>query len=173
MTNRYENGKIYTIRSFKTDKFYIGSSCLELCKRLYKHRSNYKDYQRNNKRYITSFEILKYDDHYIELLEEYKCQNKMELEKREGELIRLHKDNIVNKIVIGRTMKEWKKNNKEHIQEYNKIKCKEYYQQNKDILKEKQTIVIKCKCGREIQKTGKARHERGIIHKKLINENDL
>jgi hypothetical protein len=91
--NRYHSGKIYAIRSHQTDKFYIGSTCLPLYKRLYKHRNNKKAYENCGYHKITSFDILQYDDHYIELLEEFRCENKMQLEKREGELIRLHKNN--------------------------------------------------------------------------------
>jgi len=80
---RYKNGKIYTLRSNQTDKFYIGSTCLPLYKRLYKHRNNYNEYLKNNKHYLTSFEIIKLKDCYIELLEDFPCNNKNELEKRE------------------------------------------------------------------------------------------
>ena len=38
----YKNGKIYTIRSFQTDKYYIGSTCTMLSKRFSNHKSNYK-----------------------------------------------------------------------------------------------------------------------------------
>lgn len=48
--NKYLNGKIYTIRSHQTDKFYIGSTCSPLHKRLFKHRSNKRDF--DNKRPI-------------------------------------------------------------------------------------------------------------------------
>ena len=41
-TNKYQNGKIYTIRHPETDKFYIGSSTQSLSKRLAKHKGNYK-----------------------------------------------------------------------------------------------------------------------------------
>lgn len=131
---RYKNGKIYTIRSNQTDKFYLGSTCLELYKRLYSHRANYKAYQKdNNKNYITSFKILQYEDHYIELLEEFPCNNKMELEKREGELIRQHLDNLVNKNINRRTFKEYKEDNKNKIKEQNK----KYRQDNKDKINKK------------------------------------
>ncbi len=62
----YQNGKIYTIRSFQTEKYYIGSTNHKtLSQRLSKHRSKYKSWLRNNDMdYTTSFEILKYDDCY-------------------------------------------------------------------------------------------------------------
>ena len=84
----YKNGKIYTSRSHQTDKFYIGSTCSTLIKRLSQHKSKWND--------TTAKEILTYQDYYIELLELYPCNSKMELNKREGELIRLHKNMCVN-----------------------------------------------------------------------------
>jgi len=125
----YQKGQIYTIRSYQTDKYYIGSSCSPLSKRLYEHKISYK----NNKTYITCFEILKFDDAYIELLETFPCNSKAELTKREGELIREHKDNIVNKRIEGRTDAEYKKDNKEEIKE----KAKKYREINKNKIKQK------------------------------------
>ena len=98
----YQNGKIYAIRSFATDKYYIGSTCNPLHKRLYQHKSD-KNSAKN--RYRTSFEIVKYDDCYIELLEEFSCENKNQLQKREGELIRESKSDVVNIVIPLRTDK--------------------------------------------------------------------
>jgi hypothetical protein len=77
--NRYENGKIYSIRSNQCNEYYIGSTCLTLSKRLYKHKDMFNQWKKNNKTYVSSYEILKFDDVYIELIEEFKCNNKMEL----------------------------------------------------------------------------------------------
>jgi hypothetical protein len=61
------------------------------------HRSNYKAWCKDNTcSYTSSFEILKYDDAYIELLEECPCENSAQLHKKEGEYIRLHIDVCVN-----------------------------------------------------------------------------
>jgi hypothetical protein len=45
----------------------------------------------------------KYDDVRIELIEEFPCENKMELNKREGHYIRTL--DCVNKVIPGRTQK--------------------------------------------------------------------
>ena len=113
----YKNGKIYTIRSYQTELIYIGSTCSPLSKRLSQHRKNYKKFLNGKYNNITSFEILKYGDAYIELLEEYPCENKMMLEKREGELIR--NNECVNKYIAGRTGDEWYADNKEKVKERN------------------------------------------------------
>jgi hypothetical protein len=133
----YKNGKIYTIRSHQTDQIYIGSTTQPLSKRLYEHRKKYKKYITGEHYYISSFDILQYEDAYIELLEEYPCENKMMLEKREGELMR--DNNCVNKYIAGRTRKEYYQDNKDKIKEYyqdNKDKIKEYTEENKDKINE-------------------------------------
>ena len=113
----FENGKIYTIRSSMTDKYYIGSTNQKtLAQRLGKHRSNYNDYLKDNtKSYVTSYEILQYDDHYIELLELCPCNTKDELRQREGQLQRQYKNEMVNKVISCRTVIERLKDNKEQI----------------------------------------------------------
>ena len=84
----FDKGKIYSIRSNQTGKVYIGSTYNELPKRLHQHRKEYKCYLRGKKSYITSYEIIKYDDHYIELVENYSCKDRNELMRREGEIMR-------------------------------------------------------------------------------------
>ena len=79
----YANGKIYKIVSTQLDKVYIGSTSLELKKRLIKHRNNYKKYIREGCNYASSFEILKYEDAQIILIEDYPCTTKKELFNRE------------------------------------------------------------------------------------------
>ena len=74
----YKNGKIYVIRSYKTDKIYVGASCSPLYKRFYKHKQDYKRWLKTNKKYISSYEILKYGDAYIELYEKYPASFKNE-----------------------------------------------------------------------------------------------
>jgi hypothetical protein len=129
VSNPYRNGKIYTIRSYQTDRFYIGSTCNSLSKRLHGHRGNYNKYKNGKQNYMTSYEIMQYDDNYIELLELCPCSSNMELHRREGELIRQH-DNCVNKVIAGRTHKEYYEENKEHLSSLHK----EYYERNKERL---------------------------------------
>ena len=127
----YKNGKIYTIRSHQTDKIYIGSTTQPLSKRLSCHKGQYKSYLNGKKKYITSLEIIKYGDAYIELLEKYPCDNKMMLHKREGECIR-NEPNCVNKFVPGRTTKQYREEHKDLNNTYNHS----YYKDNRDKIKE-------------------------------------
>jgi hypothetical protein len=127
----YRNAKIYCIRSHQTDMVYVGSTCVGLSQRMAGHRCNYKRYKNGKGRNTTSFEILKYNNAYIELIENCPCDSKEELLKKEGEYIRSM--NCVNKVVAGRTMKEYYQEHKEAIAQ----KQKQYYDNNKKIIAQK------------------------------------
>ena len=140
--NKYNNSMIYSIRSPHTDKFYIGSTTQSLCKRFANHKSCYNAYVNNIKNYVTSYKIIELGDSYIELLERFDCENKNELERREGELIRLHKDLCINKIIVGRTPKQYQLDNADKIKQYDKQykldnvdKIKQYKLDNNDKIK--------------------------------------
>ena len=59
----------------------------------------------------------------IELLEDYPCENKEQLLKREGYYIQ--NNDCVNRCVAGRTINEWKEDNKENYQHMRGILGKE------------------------------------------------
>ena len=170
----YQNGKIYCIRSHQTDDIYIGSTTQKLCVRMAGHRKDYKRFINNKTHYYTSFDLCKYDDAYIELLEEYKCNNKEELEKREGEIIRSM--DCINKLVVGRTKQEYDKEyykiNKKKLKEYQKTYKlnPENMKKIKECKKEYNKIKITCCCGSIILKCQKLRHEKSQKHIKLMEE---
>jgi hypothetical protein len=111
--NKYQNGKIYAIKSPNTDKIYIGSTTQKyLSSRLTQHKCV--------KSNISSKEIINCGDAYIELIEMYPCNNIMELNKREGEIFNLY-NNKVNKTQAGRTQKECKRI--QYIKNSYKINC--------------------------------------------------
>jgi hypothetical protein len=130
----YSNGKIYSVRFYDNDKLiYIGSTIQTLAKRFGKHKNLLKcslyQYIQNN--YNGEFKCC-----YIELLEYYKCNDKNELNKKEGETIRQYiADNnyiVINKNIAGRDNKEYYQDNADKIKE----KTKQYYQDNADKIKE-------------------------------------
>ena len=92
--NKYYDSKIYVIKSPNTDKIYIGSTIQSLKKRFGDHYSFYN----NNTNNTSSKEIIKCNDAYIELLEQYKCNNEYELRLRENYYIKINKNNCVNLI---------------------------------------------------------------------------
>ena len=70
------------------------------------------------------------EDWYIELYEEFSCENKEQLNKREGQIIR--EIGTLNKLIAGRTQKEYVEDNKEIISEQRK----KYKEKNKEIISE-------------------------------------
>ena len=165
--NKYAKAIIYAVRSPNINKFYIGSTICSVKKRFIQHKSKIN---------LTKCKIIiDAGESYIEILEQYPCNNKKELEKREGELIRLHKDNIVNYIIVGRTYNQYYKDNKDKKKEYalnNKDKLdeyrKQYKQDNKDIIKQRKAAKINCECGSMICKSDKAKHNKTLKHLKYM-----
>jgi hypothetical protein len=138
MPVNYGNGKIYKITSPSCDLVYIGSTTQPLCVRLSKHKDNYKQFQKGQCRNVSSFEIIKYRDAVITLIEAIPCNSKEELFRAERRYI--EQTNCVNKyrpIVSKEEMllekKEYYQANADQLKE----KKKEYYQANAYQLKEK------------------------------------
>jgi hypothetical protein len=130
----YSKGKMYSIRFYDNDKLiYIGSTIQTLSKRYGSHKLNFECslYQYIQENYNGDFKCC-----YIELLEPFECNNKNELDKKEGELIRNFKaDNnyiVINRKISGRDKKEYYQDNADKIKEQKK----EYYQENADKIKE-------------------------------------
>jgi len=187
----YQNGQIYAIRSYQTDMIYIGSTCTLLSKRLYHHKIEYM----LQRKYYSSFEILKYDDAYIELLEDYPCKSKKELERREGQLIRENRELCVNCQMVGRTKKQWREDNSATIKQKKKVyyqkntekikQCRQeyyqkntekikqciqkYYKKNKKRLRERQPSNHLCECGKYYTLYQKARHMKSNHHKQELD----
>lgn len=175
----YSEGKIYSIRTHQTDEIYYGSTTQPLSYRFNDHKSNYKRYLKYETNYVSSFEVLKYNDAYIELVENYPCENREQLSKREGEIIRSNE--CVNKRIEGRTLEEWHTDNMETTKE----RIKNYYNKNRDKILQYQTKYREtkgdkiearqktkkvCECGTEVSKRHFSRHLQSIHHKEYINK---
>jgi len=155
----YQKGKIYTIRN-KNDinLIYVGSTCNKyLCNRFSNHKSNSKTAPNNSfYKHITDW-----NDWYIELYENFPCNDKNELTKREGEVIReigtLNAKNAGLNLppIINGCRKEYTK-------EYNKVRDKT----NK---KELEKSKIKCPlCDLEITRYKLKRHQAGRNCKNIV-----
>jgi hypothetical protein len=175
----YSKGKIYSIRSFQTDDIYIGSTTQTLAQRLGKHRTKYKLYLKGKYHYVTSFELLKYDDYYIELITLYPCSCKAELEAEEGHYIRDW--DCVNKTIPGRTQKQYYIDNRDKKLEYHKQRYinnreqineqnKQYRIDNREKINEQKKQKITCICSCNITKDNIRRHQKSKKHKKLMSE---
>jgi hypothetical protein len=118
-TNKYQRGKIYTIRSHLTEQIYIGSTCEPtLAKRMSGHRGSFKQFQQTGDLPKSSHIIIQFGDAYIELLENFSCNTRDELHRREGHHIR--NNNCVNKVIAGRTHQEYIIDNSVRIKAYSK-----------------------------------------------------
>jgi hypothetical protein len=103
--SNYKEAKIYAIRSPNTKYYYIGSTTEKyLSQRLMRHNSDYIAYMNatNGKGFVYSFYVLEQGDAYIELIENFKCDDKHELKAREGHFIREGKEFVCNKYEAGR-----------------------------------------------------------------------
>ena len=188
MENKYSRGKIYLIRNKNNEELiYVGSSIeIYLSKRFNKHKYqnccslyNYINNPENN---------TNWDDWYIELYEEFPCENKLQLCKRENEIIRekatinkigfrteemkkekdkqyrdTHKEKIkeINKIYV--------ENNKDKINEKHKQYQQKYYQNNKNEILKKLKEKIICNCGCKVLKCNLKKHQQTLKHINLIN----
>lgn len=157
----YSEGKIYAIRSNQTDRVYVGSTTQPLAKRFYEHKTTYQAYINNQKIYVSSFEMFKYDDCYIELIRKYPCESREELAREEGKTIR--EMNCVNKKIAGRTLKEYFEDNREEFNE----RMKEYYKdpEKREMQKKSTSEVIICNtCNCEMIKSSWLKHCKSIKH---------
>ena len=126
----YKNGKIYQILNNVNDDVYVGSTTQLLCKRFYCHKSQSDSLFRKYKLHELMRTIGK-NNCYIELIENYPCNAKEELLAREGHYIRERA--TLNQQIAGRTRKERREVNAEHIKEKQRI----YDEGRKELVKEK------------------------------------
>jgi hypothetical protein len=123
----YSQCKTYVIKFYDDDKLiYIGSTTQSLQKRLCSHK---KDFKCSLYKYIFDNYNGDFKCCFIELHQNQSCNDKTELDKIEGELIKQFKAddnfNVINKNIAGRTPKQ------RYIDNIDRIK--QYYQNNADI----------------------------------------
>jgi hypothetical protein len=135
-----------------------------------------------------AFRELGEDKFYIELVENFPCENMEQLLAREGHYIRqLNSYNDgYNMNIAGRTYEQYCIDNRGHIlqrmknyREQNKDKRREYKEQNKDIIRQKNKeydeknkekislrkgAKITCECGCEISRSSKIKHIKSQKH---------
>lgn len=183
----YKNGKIYKIVSDLTDKIYIGSTTQPLSKRLCAHKSKCKKYLKGKQHLVTSFDIIKFGDAQIFLIENYPCNDKNELHARERFHIEQNKDIVVNKCIPSRTQKEYYRENRQKKLEYAKgyhennltkdnEYRKNYYEENKAKLIQQvmnnpnRYIKHHCECGGTYMAKHKSQHFKTTQHRVNLEE---
>ena len=127
MSDKYKNGKIYTIRCKNDNTFiYAGSTVQPLFKRWHQHKKILNNEKRKEYNIFLYKKIREtnLENWYIELYEEFSYESKEQLNKRRGEVIR--EIGTLNKRIEGRTQKEYREDNKEKILQ----SMKEYREKN-------------------------------------------
>ena len=163
-------GIVYKLRC-KDDnvkEFYIGSS-MNIKDRMIKHKSscdNPKDKAYNYKVYIFIRANGGYQNWNYDILEECEVEDKDDLVFNYERKYILELDPQLNMIIVGRTIKEWCKENKEKVVGY----TKKYREKNKEIINEKQREKFNCECGGKYIRVHKLRHEKSKKHIAFINK---
>ena len=155
MECKYSRGKIYKIVDVGYSKCYYGSTTEKLHNRFSKHKNMYKQYlagKREENKTTTAcamFEEFGMENCKIELVENYPCNSKEELNAREGFYIQ--NNECVNKLVAGRTQTE-----------RNKL----YKERNYKKAKETGTTLYMCEvCNCEFQRWNRWKHFKSKKHK--------
>ena len=155
----YQKGKIYTIRNKNdTNLIYVGSTCdVYLSNRMGKHRTLSKRLPNNH--FYKNIED--WNDWYIELYENYPCNNKNELTKREGEVIR--QIGTLNMKNAGHNLTPAiKGDKKQYMKEYNKIS-------DKTKKREMEKTKVKCPlCDLEVTRYKLKRHQESRNCKNIV-----
>jgi len=131
---------------------------------------------------MSSFEVIQHGDSYIELIEDFPCERKEQLLRREGEVIRASE--CVNIRIAGRTDAEYYKDNAERYKRYrqepeNAEKIAQYQKQYRkdhvekakqysaeyrkaNAAKNKQKVV--CECGATVTRGCLTKHRKTTKH---------
>ena len=182
----YANGKIYCLRNIINNDVYVGSTTQPLSKRMVKHRCDAKHKYSNRKVHTVMFEI-GIDNFYIELLEEYPCDNVEQLNRKEGEWTR--KLGTLNSQVQGRTREEHeidtgcmakykvehrdeilmkkKEHRQKHLEREREKNNKHYHANKAEIYeraKEWKSTKHTCECGSVYTNSHKAEHIKSKKH---------
>tara|TARA_R110001599_G_scaffold195197_1_gene391527 strand:+ start:53 stop:532 length:480 start_codon:yes stop_codon:yes gene_type:complete len=143
--NKYEKSKIYKLVN-EQGMCYYGSTIHCIDKRKSKH---YCEFKSGNSNYTSKFLFENNKKVHVELVELFPCNSKEELHARE----RYHIENnpCVNKVIPGRTGKEyyqdnliykimWQADYDANHKEQIKLKGQNYYKNNKEIINLKRRI---------------------------------
>lgn len=154
----YQNSKIYKIVNDELNLTYFGSTTADLKKRLSNHKKDSKIKNITSKILFTTETQPK-----IFLVEEVKCDNRAQLEKRE----RYYIENFecVNKVLPSQTRNEVEKRYRKNNLELCRKRCREHHQKNKEKLREK----FNCECGGKYTYEHKSEHFKTKRHQLFIN----
>jgi hypothetical protein len=175
--NRYTKGKIYRLLCEESNLCYIGSTYKDLAVRLCKHKDRYKRWLKNDKdplKYLSFFDLFILGEVWIDLIEDYPCEDRNALCRREGSWIKKHLDKCVNKyaenqsIIRAKAKKRYEENKKEIL-----TKNKAYAVKNKEKIR-KQTHdrnckKVECECGSIVAHGHITGHKRSDKHRLFLD----
>ena len=166
-------GKIYGIMSPSLFKVYIGSTSRRLTERLRSHVKYGNKYVGGKK--CTSKSIIQQGDYKMFLIENYICNTKEELLRREGEWIKVMMGSglCVNRLVAGRTQEE--RRNDPYLKSKYKDRAKESretcptYQISlaKRLVWKSKSVI--CDCGSTVTNGNLASHRRSLKHQAWVS----
>lgn len=165
--NKYENGKIYKIIG-ENQLPYIGSTTETLEKRLIRHNAHYNYYYKHNgskSKYMGSFTLVKCIDCKIELIENYPCNSKRDLEIRERYWYDIIENCNLKKPYISKeetayNNKTYYENNKEYVLKLQK----EYSKTRLDHIHNQKNKPYICGCGLTYTHSNRTRHFKTKTH---------
>jgi hypothetical protein len=181
--NKYQESKIYKIIADETNIIYIGSTVQKLYQRFSTHKRQWDD--------CKSKEMFNYKNPRIELIEQFPCNNRLELLMREQYYIELYKDICINKIRAYSNDEQKKNHDKqyqenhrdqsneraklyyEHNKEHVLSNVKKYREANKDKIKERLRQQIICECGTTINRACYSSHVKTKKHIDLLATKNL
>ena len=155
----YQNSKIYKIVNDELNLTYFGSTTQDLKKRLYNHKKDIKTNKNITSKILFTTELKP----KIYLVEEVKCDNREQLEKRERYYI--ENFDCVNKVLPSQTRKEVDKRYRKNHLELCKQRCNDWRERNK----EKQSKKFNCECGGKYTHEHISSHLKTKKHQNFIN----
>lgn len=141
-------GSVYKIWNDVDDKFYIGSSTINLNKRLNHHRTNSRYEHRGSYgcKFYTHMRLHGQDKFNIECLEDFECENVKELRLKEQEYInnlkpelnyqRASRANMTKKEINHESYTKTKANQTEESKQKEKERVKKWHTENKEKVKQ-------------------------------------
>ena len=182
-------GTIFKLQCQVTGKVYIGRTTIDIEKAIQNKVKLFEKYALNEtKRYFSVFEVFTYNHFNVTILDEVQhLTNEDEFRKLHRKYLEQY-DNVVNKQVPARTMKEYRRDNNAYYKQYrqvnrdyfrqyhkkyyenNKEKLSNYYRQrNKHLLSQKLPCYV---CGIECSKKSFTQHQKSKRHLTLLAKLD-
>ena len=185
-------GTIYKVQCRVTGKVYIGGTTIGIERAMKNKIKLFEKYSLNNtKRYFSIFEVLAYNAYNVTILDEVPHLTNDEAFRKLHRKYLEQYNNIVNKQIPARTMKEYRRDYNDYYKQYRQVNRdyfrqyhKKYYENNKEKLsnytkeyrrRNYHLIFQKLRCticGVECSKKSFTQHEKSKRHLTLLAKLD-